>query len=114
MQAVRRGVARHPCPPHVPAPATLEPPHASPPCARASRLPPAQGQSVVPPAEAQVIFSTVPLWSIAFAYLLLGGEPMSEKTLVGGAAVVAAGIIASRKDGAEEGGKPPGEGGKEA
>ncbi|KAI3428811.1 hypothetical protein D9Q98_007628 [Chlorella vulgaris] len=58
----------------------------------------AKGQSVVPPAEAQVIFSTVPLWSLAFAYLLLGGEPMSEKTLIGGAAVIAAGLIASRKD----------------
>lgn len=58
---------------------------------------PLQGQSVVPPAEAQVIFSTVPLWSLAFAFLLLGGEPMSQYTLVGGAAVVAAGLIASRK-----------------
>ena len=59
--------------------------------------PPLQGQAVVPPAEAQVIFSTVPLWSVAFAFLLLGGEPMSEKTWIGGAAVVAAGLIASRK-----------------
>ena len=58
---------------------------------------PLQGQAVVPPAEAQVIFSTVPLWSVAFAFLLLGGEPMSEKTWIGGAAVVAAGLIASRK-----------------
>ena len=88
----------------------------------------AKGQSTVPPAEAQVgppvaslrqrvrqaprawrahqlrlpsvqvMFSTLPLWSIAFAFLLLGGEPMSEKTLVGGAAVVAAGFIASRKE----------------
>lgn len=59
----------------------------------------AKGQSVVPPAEAQIIFSSMPLWSVAFAFLLLGGEPMSEKTVVGGAAVVAAGFIASRKDG---------------
>jgi drug/metabolite transporter (DMT)-like permease len=72
----------------------------------------AKGQSVVPPAEAQVIFSTVPLWSIAFAYVLLGGEPMSEKTLVGGAAVVAAGIIASRKECPKAGEKQP-SGGKE-
>lgn len=71
-------------------------------------LPP-QGQSVVPPADAQVIFSTMPLWSIAFAFLLLGGEPLSEYTVVGGAAVVAAGIIASRKDG-----EPAREAGKEA
>lgn len=57
-----------------------------------------QGQSVVPPADAQVIFSTVPLWSIAFAFLLLGGEPLTGYTVAGGAAVVAAGLIASRKD----------------
>lgn len=49
--------------------------------------------------QAQIIFSSMPLWSVAFAFLLLGGEPMSEKTVVGGAAVVAAGFIASRKDG---------------
>lgn len=58
-----------------------------------------QGQSVVPPADAQVIFSTTPLWSLAFAFLLLGGEPMSSWTVAGGAAVVAAGVIASRKEG---------------
>lgn len=51
----------------------------------------------MPPADAQVIFSSVPLWSIAFAFLLLGGEPMSQWTFVGGAAVVGAGLIASRK-----------------
>ncbi|KAL4445384.1 hypothetical protein ABPG77_011209 [Micractinium sp. CCAP 211/92] len=61
----------------------------------------AKGQSVVPPADAQVIFSTMPLWSIAFAFPLLGGEPLSEKTLLGGAAVVAAGFIASSKPPAE-------------
>ena len=61
----------------------------------------AKGQAVVPPAEAQVIFSTVPLWSVAFAFLLLGGEPMSEKTWVGGAALVAAGLIASGGKGAK-------------
>ena len=53
---------------------------------------------MVPPADAQVIFSTTPLWSVAFAFLLLGGEPMSGWTLAGGAGVVAAGIIASRKE----------------
>ncbi|KAL4428009.1 hypothetical protein ABPG75_002098 [Micractinium tetrahymenae] len=75
----------------------------------------AKGQSVVPPADAQVIFSTMPLWSIAFAFLLLGGEPLSEKTLLGGAAVVAASIIASRKPPAAE--QAPGaddKGGKQA
>ncbi len=58
---------------------------------------------MVPPADAQVIFSTTPLWSLAFAFLLLGGEPMSSYTVAGGAAVVVAGVIASRKEG--EGGK---------
>lgn len=53
---------------------------------------------MVPPADAQVIFSTTPLWSVAFAFLLLGGEPMSSYTVAGGAAVVAAGVIASRKE----------------
>ncbi|PSC75670.1 Drug Metabolite transporter superfamily [Micractinium conductrix] len=74
----------------------------------------AKGQSVVPPAEAQVIFSSVPLWSIAFAFLLLGGEPLTTTTLVGGAAVVAAGIVASRKvdDGGSGGGGD--KGGKQA
>ena len=79
-----------------------------------------QGQAVVPPAEAQVIFSTVPLWSVAFAFLLLGGEPMSEKTWIGGAAVVVAGLIASRKPQAdatapaEEEGGPADKGGKQS
>jgi drug/metabolite transporter (DMT)-like permease len=58
----------------------------------------AKGQSVVPPADAQVIFSTTPLWSVAFAFLLLGGEPLSSYTVAGGAAVVAAGVVASRKE----------------
>lgn len=61
----------------------------------------AKGQSVVSPAEAQVIFSSTPLWSVAFAVLLLGGEPMSWKTIVGGLAVVAAGLVASRKSEAD-------------
>lgn len=70
---------------------------------------------MVPPADAQVIFSTVPLWSIAFAFLLLGGEPLSEKTLLGGAAVVAAGIIASRKPpAATQRQAPADKGGKQA
>lgn len=67
---------------------------------------------MVPPAEAQVIFSTVPLWSVAFAFLLLGGEPLSQYTLVGGAAVVAAGLIASRKDEPKGGGGDGPSGGK--
>ncbi len=64
---------------------------------------------MVPPADAQVIFSTMPLWSIAFAFPLLGGEPLSEKTLLGGAAVVAAGFIASSKPPAEPAEQAPGD-----
>lgn len=55
-----------------------------------------QGQSTVAPADAQIIFSTVPAWSAAFAWLLLGGEVMGQFTWVGGAAVLAAGVIASQ------------------
>ena len=73
-----------------------------------------QGQATVPPADAQVIFSTVPLWSIAFAFLLLGGEPMSQWTFVGGAAVVAAGLIASRKPEPTAASPSEGKGGKDA
>ena len=61
-----------------------------------------QGQSTVPPADAQIIFSTVPLWSAAFAWLLLGGEVMGEYTWVGGAAILAAGVIASQPADAED------------
>ena len=54
-----------------------------------------QGQSTVPASEAQVIFSTTPLWSVAFAWVLLGGEPISERTWIGGTAVLLAGLLAS-------------------
>lgn len=54
-----------------------------------------QGQKDVPPAEAQVIFSSVPLWSAAFAWLLLGGEQLGPLTWVGGSTLVAAGLVAS-------------------
>lgn len=49
----------------------------------------------MPPAEAQVIFSSVPLWSAGFAWLLLGGEELGPLTWVGGGALVAAGLVAS-------------------
>lgn len=56
----------------------------------------ARGQAIVPAAEAQVIFSSTPLWSAAAAWVMLGGEPVSEKTWVGGLAIVVAGLVASR------------------
>lgn len=49
----------------------------------------------MPPAEAQVIFSSVPLWSAGFAWLLLGGEELGPLTWVGGGALVVAGLVAS-------------------
>lgn len=54
-----------------------------------------KGQAAVPPAEAQVIFSSVPLWSAGFAWVLLGGEQLGPLTWVGGGVVVAAGLVAS-------------------
>lgn len=54
-----------------------------------------QGQKDVPPAEAQILFSSVPLWSAAFAWLLLGGEDLGPLTWLGGSTLVAAGLLAS-------------------
>ncbi|KAK9824226.1 hypothetical protein WJX72_008663 [[Myrmecia] bisecta] len=56
-----------------------------------------KGQTTVPAAQSQVIYSSMPLWSALFAYLLLSGETMGPSGWVGGAAIVTAGLVASRK-----------------
>ena len=43
-----------------------------------------------------MIFSSTPLWSAAAAWVMLGGEPVSERTWAGGACIVLAGLVASR------------------
>lgn len=56
-----------------------------------------QGQKRVPAAQAQIIFSSLPLWSALFAALLLRGEVMGASGWLGGSLITCAGIIASRK-----------------
>lgn len=56
-----------------------------------------QGQSKVPAASAQIIFSSLPLWSAFFAALLLHGEKMGVLGWLGGLTILVAGIVASRK-----------------
>lgn len=57
----------------------------------------AQGQSKVPAAQAQIIFSSLPLWSAFFAAMLLHGEKMGIYGWLGGLIIVLAGIVTSRK-----------------
>lgn len=54
-----------------------------------------KGQSMVGPTEAQVVFSTVPLWSGLLAAWLLPGEQVGHLTWVGGLCMVVAGLIAA-------------------
>ncbi len=56
-----------------------------------------QGQSKVPAAQAQIIFSSLPLWSAFFAGLLLHGEKMGVLGWLGGLTILFAGLVASRK-----------------
>lgn len=60
-------------------------------------MPLVQGQKRVPAAEAQIIFSSLPLWSAVFAAVLLEGERMGAVGWAGGLLIVSAGIVASRK-----------------
>lgn len=48
---------------------------------------------------AQVIYSLTPLWSALLAYLVLGDEGMGPVAYVGGATIVAAGLIAASSQG---------------
>ena len=53
------------------------------------------------PASSQVIFSLTPLWSALMAFLLLGDDGMGPLAWAGGAAVVAAGIMAAQANAPE-------------
>ena len=54
-----------------------------------------KGQRSVSPTTAQVIFSSVPLWSVALAAAALHDERAGPLTWAGGAAVVAAGLVSA-------------------
>ena len=56
-----------------------------------------QGQKRVPAAQAQIIFSSLPLWSALFAALLLQGERLGAFGWAGGLLIICAGVIASRR-----------------
>ncbi|CAL5219340.1 g1154 [Coccomyxa viridis] len=56
-----------------------------------------QGQSKVPAPQAQIIFSSLPLWSAFFAAVLMQGDSMGPSGWAGGLLIIAAGLIASRK-----------------
>ena len=56
-----------------------------------------QGQSKVPAPQAQIIFSSLPLWSAFFAAVLMQGDTMGPSGWAGGLLIIAAGLIASKK-----------------
>jgi drug/metabolite transporter (DMT)-like permease len=52
----------------------------------------------VPASQAQIIFSSLPLWSALFAAMLLQqGERMGLLGWCGGLSILAAGLLASRR-----------------
>lgn len=63
-----------------------------------------KGQQGVPASEAVVIFATQPLWASGLAALLLG-ESFGPRGLGGGALIIAATLLASRKS--DDGNKQP-------
>ena len=56
-----------------------------------------QGQSKVPAPQAQIIFSSLPLWSAFFAAVLMQGDSMGPSGWAGGLLILAAGLFASRR-----------------
>ena len=52
-----------------------------------------QGQGVVPASQAQVILTSVPLWSAIFAAWLVPGESMGPLAWAGGGTLLTAGVI---------------------
>lgn len=52
-----------------------------------------KGQSMVGPTDAQIVFSTVPLWSALLAAWFLPGEQVGPLSWAGGALMVLAGLI---------------------
>ena len=55
-----------------------------------------QGQASVPAAQAQVIYSSMPLWSAGIASVVLTNEMLGPLGWVGGLAIIAAGLIAAQ------------------
>jgi drug/metabolite transporter (DMT)-like permease len=49
----------------------------------------------VPPTAAQIVFSSIPLWSALMAAAVLPGEEVGLYTWAGGAVVAAAGLVAA-------------------
>lgn len=66
-----------------------------------------QGQQGVPASEAVVIYASQPLWASGLAALVLG-ESFGPRGLAGGALIIAATLLASRKGkGDDEAAQPP-------
>ena len=58
-----------------------------------------KGQSMVSPTDAQIIFTSVPLWSAIIASIFLPDEKIGALTWIGGAGLVSAGLIATFSSG---------------
>ena len=56
-----------------------------------------KGQSMVTATEAQLVFSTVPLWSAVLAALTLPNEHLGPLTCLGAAMMVLAGVVSTKK-----------------
>ena len=56
-----------------------------------------QAQSRVSPSQAQVLFATTPLWSAGLALVLLPAEHMSLAEGAGGALIVVATLLVTRR-----------------
>eukprot|EP00890_Picochlorum_soloecismus_P006269 jgi/Picsp_1/6643/NSC_03986-R1_drug metabolite transporter superfamily len=54
-----------------------------------------KGQSMVTATDAQIVFSTVPLWSAILAWVILPNEHIGALTLAGGALMVVAGSVSA-------------------
>lgn len=63
-----------------------------------------KGQSMVGPTDAQVVFSTVPLWSALLAAVVLPGETMGPLAWAGGAGMLIAGLVAALGQASSAGG----------
>lgn len=57
----------------------------------------AKGQRVVPPAQAQTIYAGVPLFAACYSLAVLG-EPIEDKEVVAGVAIVAAATLSAKTD----------------
>lgn len=55
-----------------------------------------KGQSLVSATEAQLVFSTVPLWSAIIAAIILPNEHLGPLTWLGGAMMIVAGLVSSK------------------